>query len=274
MPEPTTTLGLAALAAYLGKDGVAKILGPTADYLGDQLKVFTQKRIDNVGKIFSNAEKKLGDKLESPGRVPPKVLKTIINEGSYCDDEIGGGYFGGVLASSKTEVDRDDRGARIAKMIDNLSAYQVRSHYLIYSTIIGLFSNSSNSFKLSENRNKMQLFIPFQDYIKAMDFTQQELNNPQILDHIFNGHAADGLIEGSWRYGPQESLKEIFSGVPSDGFICTPSALGAELLLWAFGHGDKHLNFLLTDDFSPEIEGIPKSVPNALATADLTSTSS
>ena len=59
MPEPTT-LGLAALAAYLGKDGVAKILGPTADYLGDQLKVFTQKRIDNVGKIFSNAEKKAG----------------------------------------------------------------------------------------------------------------------------------------------------------------------------------------------------------------------
>ena len=27
MPEPTT-LGLAALAAYLGKDGIAKILGP------------------------------------------------------------------------------------------------------------------------------------------------------------------------------------------------------------------------------------------------------
>ena len=115
----------------------------------------------------------------------------------------------------------------------------------------------------------MQLFMPDQDYVKAMAFTQQEWNNSQILDHIFNGHATDGLIEGAWRYGPQESLKDLFSGVPSGGFICTPSALGAELLLWAFGHGDKDLNFLLTDDFSSEIEGIPKSVSNALATENL-----
>ena len=274
MPEPTTTLGLAALAAYLGKDGVAKILGPTADYLGVQLKEFAQKRIENVGKIFSNAEKKLGNKLDSPGQVPPKVLRTIINEGSYADDAIAAEYFGGVLASSRTEVGRDDRGARLAKMIDNLSAYQIRSHYLIYSTVSELFSNRGNSFNLSENRNKMQLFMPFRGYIKAMEFTQQELNNPQISDHIFFGHAADGLIESAWRYGPQESLKEMFSGVPSSGLICTPSALGAELLLWAFGHGDKALDFLLTDNFSTDIKGIPKSVPNALSTQNMTSKSS
>ena len=262
MPEPTTTVGLAALFAYLSKDGVAKILGPTAEYLGDELKVFTQKRVENVGKIFSNAEKKLGDKLERPAQVPPKVLKTIINEGSYFDDAVAVEYFGGVLASSRTEAERDDRGSRMAKIIDNLSVYQIRSHYLIYSTISVLFSNSGNSFDTYENGGKMQLFMSYQDYANAMEFTQQEWANHQILSHIFHGLSTDGLIRDSSTFGRQEDLETRFVEPPSDGIICAPTTLGVELFLWAFGHGDKELNFLLTDDFSSEIEGIPKSIPN------------
>ena len=263
MPD-LTTLGIAGGLGYVGKDVVNKILGPTAEYLGQQLKEYAQKRLENTGKIFSNAEKKLGDKLDRPGQVPPKVLKTILNEGSYADDAIATEYFGGVLASSRTEVGRDDRGARLAKMIDNMSAYQLRSHYLIYSTISELFSNSGNSFNLPKNRRKLELFIPFQDFFHLMEFTPQELDNSQIVSHIFYGLHTDGLIENaSW--GSQEHLTTTFSGVPSRGIICTPTGLGAELLLWAFGHGDKDLDFLLTADFSPEIEGIPKSFSNALA---------
>ena len=274
MTEPIITVGLGAVAAYLGKDGISRILGPTADYLGGELKEFTKRRIENVGKIFSRAEKKLGDKLDCPGQVPPKVLKTIINEGSYSDDDITIEYFGGVLASSRTEISRDDRGSRLVKMIDNMSTYQIRSHYLIYSTISEKFSNNKNSFGLSEDRYKMQLFMPGQDYVDAMEFTQQEWDNRQILSHIFHGLSTDVLIEGTWRFGNQDSLKKIVNTVPSDGIICTPSALGVELFLWAFGHGDKQLDFLLADDFSPEIEGIPKSVPNAMATKDITDKSS
>ena len=212
--------------------------------------------------------------IPATARVFRRLLKTIINEGSYSDDDITIEYFGGVLASSRTEISRDDRGSRLVKMIDNMSTYQIRSHYLIYSTISELFSNSKNSFSLSEDRYKMQLFIPSQGYVDAMEFTQQEWDNRQILIHIFNGLYTDGLIESTWRFGSQELLKKIVNNVPGDGIICTPSTLGVELLLWAFGHGDKQLDFLLTDDFSAEIEGIPKSVSNALATKDITDKSS
>jgi hypothetical protein len=41
----------------------------------------------------------------------PKVIKAILDDGSFCDDELTASYFGGVLASSKTEVGCDDRGA-------------------------------------------------------------------------------------------------------------------------------------------------------------------
>ena len=269
MPEPIVIAGLVASAAHLGKDAIIKILGPTADYLGGELKEFTKKRIENVGKIFSSAEKKLGNKLDSPGQVPPKVLKVIINEGSFSDDEITLEYFGGVLASSRTEVGRDDRGSRLAKIIDNLSTYQIRSHYILYSTISEIFSNSKNSFGLSKNRKKMQLFLPFQDYFNAMEFTPQELSNPQILSHIFHGLRADGLIGNTWRFGSQEVLKPIFRNTPGDGIICTPSALGVELFLWAFGHGDQQLDFLINTGFSMDIQGIPKSISNAVGTRDL-----
>ena len=58
MPE-IITVGIGAIAAYLGKDGLQKILGPTADYLGGELKAFTQRRINNVGKIFSKRGKEV-----------------------------------------------------------------------------------------------------------------------------------------------------------------------------------------------------------------------
>ena len=261
MPEPTI-VGLTALGVFVGKDAISKILGPTYNYLGEELLAFTKKRIEKTGKIFSNAEKKLGDKLDRPGQVPPKVLKTIINEGSYSDDAVAVEYFGGVLASSRSEVERDDRGSRMAKMIDNLSVYQIRSHYLIYSTISVLFSNSGNSFDTYGNGEKMQLFMSYQDYANAMEFTQKEWADHQILSHIFHGLSTDGLIQDSSTFGSQEDLETRFVEPPSDGIICAPNTLGVELFLWAFGHGDKELNFLLTDDFSSEIEGIPKSIPN------------
>ena len=272
MPDPTTILGpgtiLVGAGVFVTQDLLLKLLGPTFHYLGDELKGFVEKRKEKVGDIFLNAEKKLGDKLNHPGQVSPKVLRTILNEGSFSDNDIAVEYFGGVLASSRTAVSRDDRGARIAKVIDNLSAYQIRTHYLIYSTISEQFSNGANSFNLSEGRTKMQLFIPFQGYAVAMDFTQQEWDNPQILNHIFHGLSTDGLIEGGWAFGNQEELSAFRDNVPGNGIVCTPSALGVELLLWAFGHGDQELDFALTPVFSPEIEGIPRSVPNSVPTKD------
>ena len=260
------TVGIGAIAAYLGKDGVQKILGPTADYLGEELKAFTQLRINSVGKIFSNAEKKLGPRLDSPGQVPLKVLKSVINEGSYSEDPVMLEYFGGVLASSRTEIGRDDRGARIIRTLDNLSAYQIRTHYLIYSTIAHLFSNSGKEFGISEDRAKMEVFLPFVGYAKSMEFTQVEWDNPQILAHIWHGLSSDNLIENRWQAANRETLQNIGENAPDNGIICQPSALGAELFLWGFGYGDKPLDYILSDKLKVEIDDLPSHVPGAIGT--------
>ena len=69
MVDPITMSAGAVAAAYLSKDGVAKLLGPTAEYLGGELKSLVEKSQRNVGAIFKSAATKAGDQLGKPGEV-------------------------------------------------------------------------------------------------------------------------------------------------------------------------------------------------------------
>lgn len=266
MPEPITTVGIGAIAAYLGKDGLQKLLGPTADYLGGELQEFTKKRIENVGKIFNKAEQRLGENINNPGQVPPKVLKTIVNEGSYCEDSVAVDYFGGILASSRTELGRDDRGARIAKILDGMSTYQIRSHYIIYSLIKKKFKGSGYQYNM-EDRPKMQLFIPMNVYIASMKFDEKELQQfSAILNHALFGLSNDDLIE-NFQYGPKDHIQKHFPEATSDGILVSPSAFGAELYLWGYGEGNRALSFALNDGELLDLPDVPL-VLDGVATAN------
>jgi len=268
------TLGLGAAAAYISKDGIEKLLGPTADYLGKSLAEFTQKRIENVGKIFQSAERKLGSKIDAPGEVPPKILKSVLDEGSFASDPLTAEYFGGILASSRSENGRDDRGARLAKIVDSLSTYQLRCHFLVYGSIRQLFRNQGLSMAF-EDREKMQIFIPFSTFAAAMDFSQQEADQANsLIPHIFFGLSRDGLIADHVRWGPKESVREAFAEAPEGGAICSPSAFGVELYLSAFGHNDKQLDFIFDANLDVTVEGIPSSYVNVMATKNATDTTS
>ena len=264
IPDPTTIA-----AVYLAQDMLRKILGPTADYLGDDFKErLVERRKNTVAEILSNAEKKLGPRLDSPGRVSPKVLKEVLNDGSYAEDPVSVEYIGGVLASSRTADGRDDRGARIVKMVDNLSVYQLRTHYLIYSTVAYIFAKTDNSFALHKDRIKMNLFFPTDGYINSMGMSLPDLTSfPILMSHIFHGLSADGLILENWAMGEKKTLQTIHHKAPDDkhGIILQPSSLGAELFLAAFGHGDKPIDYILSGDFEYQIPDMPPFVPGAMA---------
>jgi hypothetical protein len=266
MTEPITTVGLGALAAYLGKDGIQKLLGPTADYLGQGLRDFTQKRIETIGKIFTVAEERLGSKIDTPGEVPPKVLKAVVDEGSFSNSDLSVEYLGGILASSRTEQGRDDRGARIAKIVDSLSNYQLRCHYLVYSTIRILFAGKGLSMRL-DDRPKLQIFMPYPGFFAAMDFSQAEMAQiASLLSHIFFGLHGDNLLEGTWRYGDKENIAKVFAAAQEGGIVCQPSALGTEIFLWAFGQADKDLDYILSPEFNPTVSSLSSGIHGACAT--------
>jgi hypothetical protein len=262
------TLGAEAVIAYLSKDGIQKLLGPTAEYMGAGLREFTEKRAQNIQHIFSNAASKLGHKLETPGEVPPKVLKAILDDGSFTNDPLAVEYLGGILASSRTEEGRDDRGARMAKTVESLSTYQLRTHYLIYSTIRTLFSASGLSPNMG-GRPKMQIFIPYSGYLNAMELSTVEMEQiSPILGHIFFGMHRDDLIEGHWQYGDRDSSLKLYPSASEGGIVCQPSALGIELFLWVFACADKSLEYLFDPEFLPVVEGLPTFIPGACATKE------
>ena len=267
--EPVATVGLGAVGAYLGKDVVAKLLGPTAEYLGEGLRDLTQRRVASIGRMFSNASKKLGGRIEQSGEIPPTVLRTVLNEASYREDQLSVEYVGGVLASSRTEHGRDDRGSRMIKVVDGLTSYQMRTHYLIYASLSRLFSGLGKRFATTQDRAQMRIFLPAKEYVDAMNFTSDEWLNPQMLHHIWHGLSSDHLIEGEWRFGDAKSLASLFPGAHRDGFICTPSALGAELFLWAFGRSDLPLEALFSAGIDTAINGVPNRVSNTIACDDV-----
>jgi len=122
---------------------VVKILGPTADYLGEGIKGWAEKRAGNVERIFSIAEKKLGDRIDQDESVPTKVLKSILDDGSFSEDPLAAEYFGGVLASSRSGIPRDDRGVGKAALVTRLSTYQIRAHFIFYKIVKKLYDGSS-----------------------------------------------------------------------------------------------------------------------------------
>jgi hypothetical protein len=243
-----------AVTAYLAKDGLNKLLGPTAEYLGDGLLDFTKKRVENISNVFRSAEAKLGDRINKPGRVPPKVLREIVNEASYSEDPLATEYFGGVLASSRSEIGRDDRGAGFARLISELSSYQLRAHYIIYNSVAHLFNNRGLSLLGADGRSKMKIFISFQSFVETMEFSSEEgAQFNSILRHILFGLHSHGLIENH-RFGGDVKFFKGANEIAGAGILIQPSAIGADLLLWAHALGELPLDHIVSAEFETLID--------------------
>lgn len=239
------------LAILGGKDLIQKVLGPTADYIGTGLKEFTEKRANNIKSIFENAEKKLENNKTESGRVNPKVLKGILDDGSYAEDPLNIEYFGGVLASSKTNVDRDDRGVYFNNIIRNLTTYQLRLHYSIYKSIKELYDKSEIDLGLGNEYSKLKIFISFNTMNEIYNFSEEEIKFSQgILDNTIHGLDKEQLISSHYYGGPLDTIKKYYKDAPSDGFVFQPNKLGFELFLWAHGFGTKGIRCF----FQPEIQ--------------------
>ena len=249
--EPGT--GLAILGSALGGAKVVeKLLGPTAEYIGGGLRNWTERRVQNVVSIFTKTTAKLGADIDKPGAIPPRVLKNVLDEGSYCDDPLMAEYFGGVLASSRSQVGRDDRGVYWSSLVARLSIYQVRSHFLVYRAIYDRFRNTDFHFG-PDDRPKLTILLPFPEYIRSMEFNQEKESQVNaLLGHIFHGLEKEGLVE-AFSFGDKEFLKKrigaSYDPPEEGGSWVQPSNPGAELFLWVHGKGALSPSELLRQTF-------------------------
>ncbi len=221
-----------------------KVLGPTAGYLGDELKSFTER---NLARIMDAAAKRLGTKVDDPGGVSPRVIKGLLSEGPFCDDELCAEYFGGVLASSRSGVARDDRGAALMSLLGAMSTYEVRTHYVLYAIFKRLFDGAGLNLGNLKARAMARTFLPYRSYLAAMDFTEGE-DVAAVVNHSLFGLVNHDLIESIF-FHPVED--------PDGGIAVNPSSHGVELFLWAHGRSDVPIHRFLDPSVSlPAMEGI------------------
>ncbi len=254
--EPGT--GLTILGGAIGSAKLLeKLLGPTADYLGGEIRNYTEKGFANLRRIFQHAAHTLGKRLDEPGQVPPKVLKGVLDEGYFCEDQLSGQYFGGVLASSRSGVSRDVRGSSFIALIRRLSAYQIRSHFIFYTLFKALCGGRSVNLGISTERDKFKIFVPFTSYFVAMDYQQGEVPNV-LLPHVMNGLSREELIGLDWSMGSPKHIKKSENIEPdTPGIVFRPSAVGLELYLWAHGLSTVPITDFLKVDFRPmQLEGM------------------
>jgi hypothetical protein len=257
--DPAT--GLTILGSAIGGAKIVeKLLGLTADYVGIGLRSWAEKRVQNASRIFEKAAEKLGDKIDEPGSVPPRVLKEVLDEGSYCDDELTAEYFGGVLASSRSGTSRDDRAASYLKLTSELSVYQIRFHYVSYTAWRTLFAGSGLRPNFGEDLHKMWLFLPASFLMVAMDFASDEPAT-NILMHCTSGLKRLDLIDQSHWGGPEHvnplNKKKGWCEVSEWGLCVVPTQFGIDYWLWAVGLGaTSRMRFLDGDLALPKLPGI------------------
>lgn len=253
-----TATGLTVLGTAVGSAKlVGKLLGPTADYIGMGLKEWTSKRVKNIATIFNVAAKRLGTAVDEPGQVPPKVLRNVLEEGSFCDDELSAEYYGGVLASSRSTISRDDRGSCFLSIVTRLSTYQLRAHYVFYKTYIDLYCPPDFNLYDGLQRNRKGVLMPFEVFHPAMQMNEKEIET-DVSTHVLNGLARESLLARHWAIGHDDYLTRwMTESVSGCGVIYAASIVGLELYMWAMGMGQKAIGqFMNSVDDRPAIPGI------------------
>lgn len=237
--------GLSILgASQVTKDSVARMLAPTADYIGAGV-LSGAKATTNLARIFLKAATRLGSRVDSGGQLPPRVLRAALDDGPFCDDELVAEYFGGVLASSWGDIERDDRGVALLATLSRLSTYAIRTHYLLYRAYDNLYRRERNP---PLNHQDDALFLPFASYEEGMSFAEGE-DRSAVLSHSIISLERENLASLPWAGTASyfRSTKDDDFDVAglsslglerlrsSGGIIFSPRIAGVELFLWAHG---------------------------------------
>jgi hypothetical protein len=198
--------------AILGPSAITlKLLGPTADYVGEGVKSWAQHRVENVQRIFNAAEYKLDqDVLSEPGAVSPRVLTGILDEGSFREDEVGVEYFAGVLATSRSRGGYDDRGATAIAVLDGMSTFQLRAHYVLYraAQVVAARHPEVNWYSWSTRGRVTQLAVPTETFLRTLFVREQSKpSRKAAFVHALNGLERLGLIDADWSVGTPDELR-------------------------------------------------------------------
>lgn len=223
--------------ATAGAKFLYDVFGDSAKVIGKRLGTYSELGVDNLERVLKRAYHRLQYRRKNDGAVPVRVIQHVISEAYFCTDEVQAEYLGGILASSKGPIARDDRAVSHLTLLSTLSTYQIRTHYLLYSSILRWHGQYADQVaRWLEPQRGITVAISEDSYLRAMDFSSRE-PVPAICQHIFAGLEERGLSEGGARVVPPNPHVR---GQPNPPFrYFHPTVLGIELFMFGLGHGDE-----------------------------------
>jgi hypothetical protein len=127
MPEEEKKFAI----ALPGEWALQKAFGPALTEIGEDLKKLYAKGRD---KIISVAYRKIAN-VDDGKQANLRVTRDVLWNGAFTEDDVCAEYFGGILASSRSEDGKDDEAIQFVDVIKSLSSKQLHLHYVIYNTL-------------------------------------------------------------------------------------------------------------------------------------------
>jgi len=252
-------IGLTAAGLLASKDILNKLLGPTADYLGEDMRDLVKRSRENIGRILSAACRKLGHAMDQPGQVNPRILKHVVDEGRFIEDELASEYFGGLLASARCADGRDDSLLPKLNLVKSMPTCHLRLHFAIYDLVARL-PYGRDTHEHPALWLGLTLTITGQDLLQTMKIKGQSPEH-QIHEAV-RGLIDTELVEPQYAFHIGEVHESAGEAAPAGGgLVVRPNKKGAGLFLGVLGYRS------LTPDLitSVVVDGqISKSVRKAI----------
>jgi hypothetical protein len=133
--------------ALPGEWALQKTLGPVLSEIGEDLKKLYAKGRDN---IISKAYKKIADP-EDGKSANLRIAHDVLTNGAFTDEEICAEYFGGILASSRTDDGKNDDAIQFVDTIKSLSSKQLHLHYVFYNSLNRLLVQAGSPVNVGQS---------------------------------------------------------------------------------------------------------------------------
>lgn len=159
---------------------------PAAEEIGDlvrdQIKYFRAK---NLLSIQKKLQKSIGEMSNDQGYTSPKLLKVLIEDATWEEDDVVQSLWAGLVAGEIKSGSGSDDAVIYTEHLKSMSSYEARLINLIYGDdrIADLVydENNTNAEYISKNPIK----IPVVDIFNA---------SPKPLDYIVQGHSHEEII--------------------------------------------------------------------------------
>jgi hypothetical protein len=130
-----------------GEWTLKKAFGPVLDEIGQDVKqVYAASR----DRILRAGYKKIRD-VNDGKQANLRVARDVLWNGALTNDEVCAEYFGGILASSRSEDGSDDSVIHYVDVIKSLSSKQLKLHYFIYNGLNKLLVSDDTPVNVGMN---------------------------------------------------------------------------------------------------------------------------